>query len=85
MSMYFTFDKAGNCTDAGMAYKAYRGVGVDFSAGERIKIDRNLGYMGEEIGWRFGINSGISFTEPKNPFERKETPINKNVKIYQGQ
>lgn len=82
MSMYFTFDKAGNCTDAGMSYSASRGFGVDFSAGERIKIDRNLGYMGEEIGWRFGINSGVSFTMPKTPFDTKETPLNKNIKLY---
>lgn len=85
MSMYFTFDKAGNCTDAGMTYGASRGFGVDFSAGERIKIDRNLGYMGEEIGWRFGINSGVSFTSPKTPFDTKEMPLNKNLRIYQDQ
>ncbi len=85
MSMYFTFDKAGNCTDAGMSYTASRGFGIDFSAGERIKIDRNLGYIGEELGWRFGINSGVSFTTPKTPFDIKETPLNKNVKIYQSQ
>lgn len=85
MSMYFTFDKAGNCTDAGMSYSASRGFGVDFSAGERIKIDRKLGYMGEEIGWRFGINSGISITPPKTPFDKNETPINPNVRIYEGQ
>jgi len=85
MSMYFTFDKAGNCTDAGMAYKAYGGVGADFSAGERIKIDRNLGSMGEEIGWRFGINSGADFTTPSFMKEKPEVPVNRNVGIYQGQ
>ncbi|MGZ5219356.1 MAG: tetratricopeptide repeat protein [Chitinophagaceae bacterium] len=84
MSMYFTFDKAGNCTDAGMAYNAYRGMGVDFSAGERINLNRNLGYTGEEIGWRFGINSGVSFTTPGVPWMKDipETPVNKNVRIY---
>lgn len=84
MSVYFTFDKAGNCTDGGMAYSASRGIGVDFSAGERIKIKKNLGYLGEEIGWRFGINSGVSFTEPDIPYmkDQPEKPLNKNVKIY---
>lgn len=85
MSVYLTFDKAGNWTDGGMAYSASGGVGVDFSAGERIKIKKNLGYVGDEIGWRFGINSGVSFTEPKNPFDKKETPVNKNVKLYNQQ
>ncbi|MBS1620726.1 MAG: hypothetical protein JST10_06185 [Bacteroidetes bacterium] len=87
MSVYFTFDKSGNCTDAGMKFSAYRGMGVDFSAGQRLKIDRNLGYMEEKIGWRFGVNSGVSFDVPDNPFmkEKPEVPINKNVKIYQGQ
>jgi hypothetical protein len=85
MSMYFTFDKAGNCTDAGMVYNAYRGMGVDFSAGERINLSRNLGYAGEEFGWRFGINSGVSFTTPNVPWmnDKPETPVNRNVRIYQ--
>ncbi len=85
MSMYFTFDKAGNCTDAGMAYNAYRGMGVDFSAGERINLNRNLGYTGEEFGWRFGINSGVSFTTPNVPWmkDKPETQVNRNVRIYQ--
>ena len=82
MSVYLTFDKAGNCTDGGMTYTASRGAGVDFSAGERIKIKKNLGYVGEEIGWRFGINSSVSFTPPKNPFEKPEVPLNPNVRIY---
>lgn len=85
MSVYLTFDKAGNCTDGGMTYSASRGIGVDFSAGERINIKKNLGYVGEELGWRFGINSGVSFTEPGSPFDKKETPLNKNVKIYNRQ
>lgn len=84
MSMYFTFDKAGNCTDAGMAYNAYRGMGVDFSAGERINLNRNLRYTGENFGWRFGINSGVSFTTPDVPWmkDKPETPVNRNVRIY---
>lgn len=82
MTMYFTFDKTGNCTDAGMAYKAYGGIGADFSAGERIKIERDLGSMSEEIGWRFGINSGVSFTVPKWLQDKPETPVNRNVRIY---
>lgn len=84
MSVYLTFDKAGNCTDGGMTYSANRGAGIDFSAGERIKINKNLGYVGEEIGWRFGINSGVSFTPPDVPWmkEKPEIPLNKNVKIY---
>lgn len=80
-----SFDKAGNCTDGGMTYSASRGIGVDFSAGERINIKKNLGYVGDELGWRFGINSGVSFTEPGSPFDKKETPLNKNVKIYNRQ
>jgi Flp pilus assembly protein TadD len=86
MSLFLTFDKAGNCTDAGMSYKAYRGAGVDFTAGERININKNLGYQGEEIGWRFGINSGVSFTTPDIPYmkEPQEVQKNKNVKIYQA-
>ena len=83
MSVYLTFDKAGNCTDGGMTYSASRGFGVDFSAGERIKIKRGLGNMDQEIGWRFGINSGVSFTAPKNPFEKPEVQVNPNVRIYQ--
>jgi hypothetical protein len=81
MTMYFTFDKAGNCTDAGMAYKAYAGVGADFSAGERIKIDRNLGDIKEEIGWRFGINSGVEFTTPSFMKDKPQVPVNPNVRI----
>jgi hypothetical protein len=83
MSVYLTFDKAGNCTDGGMIYSASRNFGVDFSAGERIKIKRDLGNMDQEIGWRFGINSGVSFTPPKNPFEKPEVQLNPNIRIYQ--
>ena len=82
MSLYFTFDRAGNCSDAGIAYKAYKNFGVDFSAGERINVNRDLGNMNQEIGWRFGINSGVSFTEPKNPFEKPQAPANPNISIY---
>ena len=69
MSMYVTLDKSGNCTDAGMIYKAYRSMSMDFEGGERIKFERNLGSINQEIGWRFGISSGISFTEPETPFK----------------
>lgn len=84
MSVFITFDKLGHFVDGGMIYNAGRGAGVDFTAGERIKIKKNLGYIGDEIGWRFGINSGISFAEPEVPFMKKpeEKPVNKNVKIY---
>lgn len=85
MSLYFTFDKTGNCTDAGMSYSASRGIGIDFSQGERIKFNKDFKYSEEKIGWRFGINSGLGFTMPNDPFEKKETQLNKNVKIYQGQ
>ncbi len=85
MSVYLTFDKGGNLTDGGMTYGATRGAGVDFSAGERIKIKKGLGYVGETIGWRFGINSGVSFDTPNVPWlkDMPETPINRNVGIYQ--
>jgi tetratricopeptide (TPR) repeat protein len=84
MSVYLTFDKAGNCTDGGMTYSASRGFGVDFSAGERIKIKRDLGSMSQEIGWRFGVNSGVSFKTPDVPWlkDKPEVPVNKNVRIY---
>ncbi|MBS1918989.1 MAG: hypothetical protein JST17_01935 [Bacteroidetes bacterium] len=82
MSMYFTFDKAGNCTDAGMTYSASAGAGINFSAGERIKIKRDLGYMGGSVGWKFGINSGVSFETPAMLKDKPETPVNKNVKNY---
>jgi hypothetical protein len=84
MSAYLAFDKQGNCVDGGMVYSAHRGMGIDFSAGERLKMKKNLGYAGEEIGWRFGLNSGISFTPPSNPYfkDQREKPLNKNVKIY---
>ena len=84
MSVYLTFDKAGNWVDGGMTYSASRGVGVDFSAGERIKIKKELGYVGEEFGWRFGINSGVSFNTPDIPWlkDKQETQVNRNVRIY---
>lgn len=82
MSAYLTFDGWGNLTDGGMSYSANAGIGVDFSAGERIKFKRNLGYMGAETGWRFGINSGLNFTTPGDLKEKPEKPLNKNVKIY---
>jgi len=84
MSIYFTFDKQGNCVDGGTAYKAYAGGGVDFSAGERIKVSGNLGYVGEEVGVRFGLISGVSFTEPGFLKEQPEKQLNKNVKPYKS-
>lgn len=65
MSVYITFDRTGNVSDGGMSYGAYRGMGIDFSAGERIKIKKEVAYTGEKIGWRFGVNSGVSFNVPK--------------------
>lgn len=82
MSVYFTFDMAGNCSDAGVTYNASVGGGLNFSAGERIKIKRDLSYMGAEVGWRFGINSGPGFTTTDFMKDKPEVPVNKNVKIY---
>jgi hypothetical protein len=84
MSVYLTFDQAGNMADAGVSYTAYRGMGIDFTAGERINLNRNAGYVGEEIGWQFGINSGVSFKPPNVPWlqEKPEVQVNRNVRIY---
>jgi tetratricopeptide (TPR) repeat protein len=64
MSVYLSFDNAGNCTDGGMVYSVYAGGALDFAAGERIKLKKDVASVSEKIGWRFGINSGVSFITP---------------------
>ena len=84
MSVYLSFDKAGHCVDGGMSYKASRGMGIDFSAGERLKIKKEIGYIGDEIGWRFGINSGVKFSVPFKEYPGVQpTGSNRNLSNFQ--
>ena len=83
MSVFISFDKVGHCTDGGISYKAHRGIGIDFSAGERIKFKKDLGHMNQEIGWRFGINSGVSFTVPFKEYPGNLPAGNSNLPNFQ--
>ncbi len=66
MAAYFTFDAAGNCSDAGMTYGLNAKAALNFSvaATKRMTFKKDAGEIGVQTGYRFGINSGISFTTP---------------------
>lgn len=85
MSVFISFEKAGHCTDGGMSFKAYRGIGVDFSAGERLKFKKDLWHTTQELGWRFGINSGVKFTVPfdEYPVNQPATQGKSNLPDFQ--
>lgn len=70
MSVYLTFDKASNCSDGALGIVLPAAPELIFPQVNGSKSKKNLGYVCEEIGWWFGINSGVSFTKPKNPFAR---------------
>jgi hypothetical protein len=52
----------GHLMDGGIQNGAKATAGIDFEAGERIKIKKEIK---KEVGfgWRVGINSGISFDD----------------------
>jgi len=69
MSVFFVFDNMGHLTDGGMQYSAGASGGLNFSAGEKIKIKKNITSNGVSAGWRFGYNSGISFKMEPGPLK----------------
>jgi tetratricopeptide (TPR) repeat protein len=62
MSVFLSFDNMGHLMDGGVQNGAKASAGIEFEAGERIKIKKE---MKKEVGfgWRFGINSGVSFDD----------------------
>ena len=69
MSVFFVFDNMGHLTDGGMLYNAGASGGLNFKAGEKIKIKKELYEYGVSAGWRFGYNSGISFKMEPGPLK----------------
>lgn len=80
MSVFLTFDGAGNLSDGGLVSEAKVSASYGFEGGEKLKFK-------EGIGWRLGINSGLTLTPGrlKNLIDKigppPEQQVNKNIKI----
>jgi hypothetical protein len=83
MAVFFTLDQAGHLTDGGISAlaTATSSFGLGFEAGEKLKFK-------EGIGWRLGINSGLTLApgKLKNLLDKigpaPEKQVNKNIKIF---
>ena len=81
MSVFLTFDGAGNLYDGGLVSEAKVSASYGFEGGEKLKFK-------DGIGWRLGVNSGLSLTPGrlKNLIDKigppPEQQVNKNIKIY---
>jgi tetratricopeptide (TPR) repeat protein len=81
MSVFLTFDGAGNLYDGGLISEAKVSASYGFEGGDKLKFK-------DGIGWRLGVNSGLSLTPGrlKNLIDKigppPEQQVNKNIKIY---
>jgi tetratricopeptide (TPR) repeat protein len=83
MAVFLAMDGAGNLTDGGISAMATATSSFElgFEAGEKLKFK-------EGIGWRLGINSGLTLApgKLKNLIDKigpdPEKQVNKNIKIY---
>jgi Flp pilus assembly protein TadD len=83
MSVYLSFDNMGHLTDGGLQTGAKASAGIEFEAGERLKLKKEM-KKEAGVGWRVGIASGINFDEGplKGILNPKENPVNRNVNVY---
>lgn len=85
MSVFLSFDQAGNLSDGGLAAQAAAtsSFGLGFEGGEKLKFK-------QAVGWRLGINTGLTLSQGKlkdlidkiGPAPEKQ--VNKNIKIYKS-
>ena len=83
--LFITFDGDNKVEDFGVKVEAKAGAGIGASAGNTVKVKRDLAKEEVSVGATFGINSGCNFNE--GPFKgmigpAPERQVNKNVPIY---
>lgn len=84
-SLFITFDGNNKVEDFGVKIGAKAAAGIGASAGNTVKVKKDLAQEEVSVGATFGINSGCNFNE--GPLKgmigpAPEKQLNKNVPIY---